>query len=619
MSLFNRRTLSVFTLPLLAVAFLALLTLSSVALRGIRLDLTEHRQYTLSPGTLRILARIKEPVKLQLFYSEKVAQTLPQFRVYAQRVRELLEEIAARSQGKITLEVVDPEPFSDAEDKATAYGLKGVPLGSPGDQLYFGLVGTNSTNGETTMPFIQPDKEAFLEYDLAKLISTLTVDTKPVLGLLSGLPTGPGADPLTGQPTLGWVVDRQLAELFELRRLQANPSSISEEINLLMLVHPKNLSDDSQYAIDQFVLRGGHLLVLVDPDAESDPSGNLLDQMSQGRSSDLPRLFKAWGVEYDATKVVLDAQNALLVQPDPAQPPMRHLAILGLHKNALNQQDVVTADLATLNVSSAGVVNLTKTSTLKMEALVQSSSTAMLFDAQAVRAAANNPDELTSTFKADGDGLYVLAARLSGVLKSAFPERTQTGHLSVSKQPVNIVVVADTDLLSDRLWVQVQNFLGQPVFNAFANNGDFVYNLVDNLAGNDDLISVRTRASSNRPFERVDIIRRAAEQRYQAQEKQLQQQLDELEQKLAKLQPSTPDGQAPSLSRQQQAELLKFQEQKLATRKALRSVQHQLNADIDALGNRLKLMNILGMPFLVIIVAIVIAWRRRQQRREVRQ
>ncbi|KFN44776.1 GldG family protein [Arenimonas oryziterrae] len=616
--LFNRRSAPVYALPLLALAFLALVTLSAMFLRGARIDLTEHRQYTLSDGTRRILDRIEEPVKLQLYYSDKAARDLPQFRVYAQRVRELLEEVAARSHGKVTLQVIDPEPFSKDEENAAAHGLQGVPLGASGDTLYFGLVGTNSTDGETTMPFIQPDKEAFLEYDLAKLISTLAIDKKPVVAVLSDLPTGPGLDPLTNQPTMGWVLDRQLVELFELRRLQPEPTSIGPDVDLLMLIHPKNLSDDTLYAIDQYVLRGGHLLVFVDPVAEADPAGTRIDLSGQTQpvSSDLHTLFQAWGVQYDPGKVVLEApQNSLQVQPDPNQPPVRNPALLGLRKTAFNAHDVITAGIETLNLSSAGALSVAADSPLKMEALVQSSSSSRLADAAAVRAAVADPGSLAEGFKEDGQEVRVIAARLSGVLKTAFPARRAAGQLVASKQPVNIVIVADTDLLSDRLWVQVQDFMGQQIFNPFANNADFVYNTVDNLVGNADLIAVRTRASANRPFERVDAIRGAAEQRYQAKEKQLRQQLDELEQKLAQLQPAAPGEPAPKLTREQQADLLKLQEQKLTTRRELRDVQHQLNADIESLGRRLKLINILGMPLLVVVVAGLIALRRRQQRR----
>ena len=492
------RSASVLALPLLALVFIALVAVSANLFQGFRLDLTAHHQYTLSPGTLRILERIPEPIKLELIYSEKAAQSQPQFRVFAQRVRELLEEVALRSHGKLALSVIDPEPFSDAEDKAASHGLQGVPLGNSGDTLYFGLVGSNSTDGETVMPFIQPAKEAFLEYDIAKMVSTLSASRKPVLAILSDLPTGPGIDPISGQPTPGWVMDRQLAEFFDIRRLQPEPGSIGADVDLLLVIHPKSLSADSQYAIDQFVLRGGHLLVFVDPDAESDPAGNILNPSGavQTRSSDLPILFKAWGLGYDPGQVVLDTQNALQVQPDPARPPVRHLAILGLHKESMNQRDVITADLESLNLSSAGALLLQPTSTLKLEALLQSSSNAMLSSVDSVRAAARDPAVLINRFKADAGAPYVLAGRLTGAVKSAFPQRTGAGHLAASVQPVNIVVIADSDLLSDRLWVQAQDFLGQQIVNPFANNADFVYNAVDNLIGNNDLIAVRTRPSS---------------------------------------------------------------------------------------------------------------------------
>lgn len=613
----HRRSLPLLALALLALAFVAAVALSSVLLRGVRLDLTEKGQYTLSEGTLRILDKVEEPITLKLFYSEHASREFQQFRVFAARVRELLEEIAARSGGKVTLEVIDPLPFSEAEDQAAAYGLQAVPLNNAGQKLYFGLVGANSTDGESLMPFIQPDKEAFLEYDVAKLISTLSVDRLPVVGLISGLPTGPRIDP-AGRASPGWVVDRQIAELFELRRLQGYPASIAEDIDLLMLVHPRELPDETLYAIDQFLLRGGRLLVFVDPDAEADTSGvDPLDPLSgaEPRPSDLARLFAGWGIQFDPTRVVLDEKYALQVQPDPNGPPVRHLAVLGLDAEALNQGDVVSGDLGRLHFSTAGALGLGKDSTLQMEPLAQTSAASALVEARAVRDAVADPDRLREDFRAGGNAL-VLAARFTGELASAFPEREGSeGHLARSSEPVNLIVVADTDVLTDRLWVQVRDFLGQPVYNAFANNGDFVYNAVDNLVGNADLIAVRTRASAERPFEKVEALRRGAEQRYRAQEQRLQQQLDELEQKLAALQQTGADGQAVAVTAEQQAEILRFQDERLRARKALREVQHQLNADIEALGNRLKLINILGMPALVTLVALLVAWRRWSRRR----
>lgn len=616
MKTLSRRSAPLLALALLALGFVALVSLNSVALRGARVDLTEKGLYTLSEGTRNILGRIEEPVRLKLYYSEHATRDLQQFRVFATRVRELLEEIAARSGGQVTLEVIDPEPFSEAEDQAEAHGLQSIPLGSTGDKLYFGLVGLNSTDGETVMPFIQPDKEAFLEYDVAKIISSLSLDTQPVVALISGLPTAPTLDP-AGRGRPGWVVDRQISELFELRRLQGNPSVIADDVDLLMLVHPKELPGETLYAIDQFVMRGGRLLVFVDPDSEADESAiDPLDPLSVAipRGSDLPALFQAWGIQYDPTRLVLDDKHALQVQPDPNGLPVRHLAVLGLGKEALNQGDVVTGELQSLNVSSAGALGLSRESGLKMEPLAQSSGASAMGDVSAVRDAAANPDQLREGFRPGGQP-HVIAARFTGTLRTAFPERSGDSHVADSIEPVNLVIVADTDVLADRMWVQVNDFLGQPVYNAFASNGDFVYNAVDNLVGNADLIAVRTRASATRPFERVVALRRSAEQRYRSSEQRLQQQLDELEQQLAALQQPGADGQAQALSPRQQAEILRFQEEKLRMRKELRDVQHRLNADIDSLGDRLKLLNILAMPALVVLLALGLAWRRWARRR----
>lgn len=614
---FNRRAVPAYALPLLALLFVGAVVLSGWLFRGLRLDLTQNRQYTLSAGTLHILEGAKQPVKLQLFYSETAARNYPQFRVFAQRVEELLLEISERSKGRVTLEVIDPEPFSDAEDQAASFGLRGLPLGNNGGSLYFGLVGSTADGSEVIMPFVHPDKEAFLEYDVAKLLSSLIEPKPPVIGLLSDLPTGPNID-ASGQPNLGWLIDQQLSDRFELRRLQADPGSIGDDVDLLMVVHPKQFSDDTLYAIDQFVLRGGRLLVFVDPDAETDAGGNPMDPASLGlgRSSDLGRLFDAWGIEYNPVQVVLDPQYALQVQPpDPSAAPVRNPSLLGLNKAAMNQRDVVSADLESVNLASAGFFSLAESSPLKLETLLQSSSKAALSDTETVRLAAGDPSRLLQGLK-PADTPFVLAARLSGTLKTAFPERHADKQLMQSAKPANMILVADTDILSDRLWADVQNFLGQPIVNAFANNGDFVYNAVDNLIGNSDLIAVRTRVTARRPFQRVETLRRTAEQRYQAQEQQLQQQLAELERKLSALQPAQAEGAPPApLTAAQQAELQKFQKQKAQARRELREVQHQLNADIDELGGRIKLINILAMPVLVVLVAAFLAFRRRSQRR----
>ena len=603
------------TLIVLAAVFLALVVLSGLLLRGVRLDLTQNRLYTLSEGTQRIVQRLEEPVNLYFFFSESAARDLPPIRTYATRVRELLEEVAARSGGKVRLEVIDPLPFSEAEDRATGYGLQAVPVGAAGDTLFFGLAGTNATDGQMVIPFFQPDKEAFLEYDIAKLIHALSSDRRPAVGLLSSLNMGPGFDPATGRVGEGWVIDGELRQMFDLRRLGRDVDRIADDIDALVLVHPKNLPEDTLYAIDQFVLRGGRLLVFVDPHSELDPgeSGPEADPMFAARSSDLPRLFRAWGVQYDPNKAVLDARNALQVQPSADRPPVRHLGFLGLGRPNLNQQDVVSGDLDSINLAIAGHFNLADDAQVRLEPLIQSSPASMAVDVARLRFLPD-PEALFDGFEPSGVS-YVLAARLSGTLKTAFPERSGEGHLAESREPANIILVGDADMLADRLWVQVQNFFGQRIFNPFANNGDFVINAVDNLVGSNDLIAVRTRPTSSRPFTVVEDLRRRADDRFRAKERELQAELAETERRLVELQGDRADG-AQLLSPEQQAEIQRFRQEQLRIRQELRQVRRQLDADIQSLGARLKFLNIVGMPLLVTLFALGFAWWKARRRRE---
>lgn len=604
MNRLHRRAVAGSNLLLLALGFVFLVVISGFVLRGFRIDLTENRLYTLTAGTQHILDKVEEPIHLYLYFSQGLSRNLPQLRTYAQRVRELLEEIVARSHGKITLDVIDPLPFSEAEDRAGAFGLQAVPVGDGGGNLFFGLVGTNATDGQTIIPFFHPDKEAFLEYDVAKLISTLSTDQRSVVALYSSLPMEPGFDPGQGRPSDGWVIDSELSQLFELRRLQAPFSAIADDVDTLVLVHPKDLDDDSLYAIDQFVLRGGRLLLFVDPYSEADVGASSGDptKMFASHASDLERLFKAWGVQFDKDSVVLDARYALQVQSATATQPVRHLGILGLDAKAMNQKDVVSAQIDSINLSTAGAIGLAKDSALSMEPLLQSSAMAGLVKSDEVKFLPD-PESLFDKFKPTGER-YALAARLSGPLHSAFPERKSDQHLDEGKAEGSIIVVADTDLLADRMWVRIQNFFGQRSVMPFAGNGDFVVNAVDNLVGSSDLIAVRTRAASSRPFERVEALKRRAEARFRDKERELQAELAETERRLQELHERKGESGVALLSPEQKAELERFQNQKLRIRKDLRAVQLGLNQDIERLGTRLKLLNVLAMPLLLSLLAL---------------
>jgi len=306
----NRSTLGGGTLLALALLLIGLTVLFDHALRGWRVDLTANHLYTTAPGTDRILKGLKEPVNLYFFYSEKPATQMPDIATYGVRVREFLEEIVARSGGKVQLHVIDPQPFSEDEDRAAELGVRGRQLDSAGTQLYFGLAGTNSIDGKQAIEFFDPKKEEFLEYDVVKLIYQLATPKKPVVGWLTTLPMASGFDPQTGQQREPWAIYSQAQQLFEVRAVEPSAAKIDPEISLLVIVHPKNLSPAMQFAIDQFALKGGHVAMFVDPLAEADQSGadpqNPMAAMQADKSSQPGPLLSAWGVQFNPKQVVAD-------------------------------------------------------------------------------------------------------------------------------------------------------------------------------------------------------------------------------------------------------------------------------------------------------------------------
>lgn len=601
---------SALALPLLALAFLALVGLSSVLLRGARIDLTQTQEHTLSPATIALLEGIKEPVTLKLHFSERSAGDFPQVRAYAQRVRELLQEMSVRSKGKLVVETVDPEPYSEQEDLAVAQGLTAVPLPS-GGSFFFGIVGSNSTDGELPIPFLQTEREAFLEYNLAKLVSALSVEDRPVVAISSGLPMAPEFDPSSGSPSPGWVVDQQLRELFDLRRLDPGFTAIGDDVDLLMLVHPAGLSEDSLYAIDQFALRGGRVLAFVDPDAENAvPDDPLGGDAAGARASDLGPLLAAWGVDFNTDSVVADPGSALSVQTSEGGANEPLITLLGLGTEALASSDIVTAQMELINLSTAGALRPRDGAATRFEPLISSSAQSGELPTSVLGTVSATPSNLLREFRAEG-GARVIAARVSGPVATAFPKRSGEGHRATSSADLQAIVVADTDLLADAFWVNVAPGPGG-FSEPFANNGDFVYNAVENLSGQAGLIGLRTRAVASRPFHRVQALRRSAEQQFLQTEQTLRQRLAELEQKLGALQRG--DNGAPSA--EQQAELERFQQEKIDVRLQLREVQRQLNADIDALSTTLRVINIVLVPaFVAFLFLLGGLWRLQRRRR----
>jgi ABC-type uncharacterized transport system involved in gliding motility auxiliary subunit len=617
----KRSTLGGGALLACALLFIGLTIVFSNLLRGWRVDLTENGLYTTAPGTRNILENLKEPVNLYFFFTEKAANEFPQIKTYGTRVREFLQELAARSNGKLRLSIIDPLPYSEDEDRASELGVRGAPTNG-GEQLYFGLAGTNSTDGRAAIEFFDPSKEEFLEYDVVKLIYQLANPTKPTIGWLSTLPMQPSFDPQSGQMREPNVMYTQAEQLFTVKPVAPNATSIDADVSVLVIVHPKGLSPATQFAIDQFALRGGHVIAFVDPLAESDQAGadpqNPMAAMTANKSSEMATLLKAWGVDFNPREVIGDGERALSVGMRQGEAPVRHLGILGLDQSSFNRNDVVSSGLSSVNVATTGYVKPVKDAKTKFEPLLQTSAQAaplplerfqMLFD----------PASLRDGFKPTGQR-YAIGARVTGNIATAFPGGPPAGAtpggtvLKASAKPLNLLVFADTDMLQDYLWVRQQNFFGQRVAQAWAHNGDLVLNAIDNLAGSTDLISVRGRSTFTRPFERVEAIRRSAEERFRATEKQLEQELNSTEEKLASLQTKRNDDSSLILSPEQAQEIERFQAKKLSIRKQLRDVRLGLNQDIDRLGKTLLILNVVLVPALLSIGALALYLMRRRRR-----
>jgi ABC-type uncharacterized transport system involved in gliding motility auxiliary subunit len=606
----------------LAVLFIVAVMLSNRILRGARIDLTENQLYTLSPGTTEVLGKIAEPLNLYFFYSDKATTDIPYLRSYAGRIRDMLRELAQASNGKLTVTEIDPIPFSDEEDRATQFGLQGIRLDGTTDPVFMGIAGANSVGDDEILPFLDPGKEAFLEYDLAKLVYSLANPKRPVVALLSSLPIDSGFDPMTQQIRQPWAITQQLRQLFELRTLQPGVAAIADDVQVLVVVHPKSLGAATLYAIDQFVLRGGRAMFFVDPWCEADPGmgdpGNPAAIAGGGRSSNLETLFGAWGVSVGTENFVGDDRYALQVMGPQGQ-PVRDLGLAGIDRESLDQDDVVTAGLSLLNLGYAAAITRGEKAAVTVTPLIRSSDLAAPLGTSAL-GFMSDPALLRAGFKPTGER-YTLAARIAGKAPSAYPDGPPAGvpaggkpHVAVAPEAINVVIVGDVDILSDRLWVRTQDFFGQRVASAFANNGDFVVNALDNLLGSSELIGIRGRAAFTRPFRRVEELRRGAEDKFRATEENLKRELEDTERKLGELQSSRPDQGTMLMSPAQEKEIADFREKRASIRRELRQVQRTLDRDIENLGTVLKAINIGLVPVVISVISVVVLVVRRRQR-----
>lgn len=651
----SRRGIVIATLIVSFVFLAALNALSNVGVRGVALDLTQDKTFTLSEGTFKTLREMQDPVTLRFFYSTKLGETVPTYGAYAARVRALLERYAALSRGKIRLEILNPAPFSEDEDRAVAFGVQAVPVDQSGEQVFFGLVGTNSVDESDKIAFFHPSREPFIEYDLTRLIRNLTSTKKKVVGIITSLPFQGQFTPGGMQPP--WPIYNEISGVFETKMI--SDEKIPDDVDVLLIAHPAGLDDKVLFAIDQYVLKGGKAIVLVDPVPESAPRRRTMFGGGMvGPGSDLPKLFKQWGIEIKPEKVATDADRALRVNASDSSgraTAARYVAWLDLRagagtSNNINRSDPITAGLNQVIMASSGIILTAKDATTKITPLLFTTATGSETDANKLRM---QPDvmALLREYKPGKEQLN-LAVRITGKVKSAFPEGAPKAKeepkkeeakkeeppkegekkdeakkdepkkeepkapeaLKESKGDIDVIVVADVDFLQEQFWAREQNFFGETVRIPYTGNADFLMFALDQLSGANALKGLRGKGIAARPFTKVEQLQSDAEKRLRAQRADLEKRYKEIQDKLKDVRTKGADGKI-ELTAEQQTAVVEFTRELLRIRREQRAVQFEARRDYESMDRTLKLVNIGFVPVVVGLIALVVGLVRYQRRR----
>ena len=587
-----------------------------------RIDLTAEKAYALSPGTKAILAKLDTPVQIR-FYCTRNANAMPvSLTTHAQRVEDLLGEYRQASKGRIEIQRLDPEPDSDAEDSARLDGVDGQQLRT-GEKIYLGL-SVSMLDQKEAIPFLAPDRERLLEYDISRAIARVMTAEKPVIGVMSSLPVMGEMNPMMmqrgQQGRQPWAFISELKRDFNVKQVEVTTDKIPNDIKVLLVIHPKAISETTQYALDQFVLRGGKLVAFVDPLCALDRSASQMGMMPSGSSSTLDKLFKAWGLTFDTTKVVADMEHVAQLREGP------NPAVLALNETAINKDDVVTADADNLVMAFSGAFSGTPTDGLTKTVLIKSSKNAELVEAMM---ALFTGEQIAGNFHPSGME-YQLAIRLAGKFKTAFadgkpkpvqanpaeqkPEQSPAeAGLKASAQPNTVVLIGDADMIQDQLAVREIQTIGQRLIMPLNSNLSFAQSVVEQLAGDSNLIAVRSRASRERPFTVVQKLQAGAKANYRSKIKELENNLADTQRKVNELQKTKEGGQRFILSPEQQQELVNFRKKEADVKVQLRQMRKQLRSEIDSLENRIKWLDIAGMPAAVIFAGFALAVMKRKR------
>ena len=617
------------------VAIMFLLLVAIYVISGVvkhRVDLTADQIYTLSKGTTTILSKLDTPVEIRFYCSQRV-NSMPVFlKTYAQRVEDLLGEYRKNSKSKITLKKFDPEPDSDAEESATLDGVEGQMLNS-GEKIYLGLA-VSCLDTKVALPFLTPDREKLLEYDLSRAISQVVSTEKPTIGVMSSLPVFGMMNPMMMQMGGGrqepWVILSELKKDYTVKQVEMTAGKIDDDIKLLVVIYPRDITDKAQYAIDQFVLRGGKLIAFLDPLCYFDSRNNSqMNPMQRNINSgaSLEKLLKAWGLEFDKNKVIADLTFATRLNQGGRAVPTP--AVLSLNSEAMDTNDVATSQIDNMVIPFAGVFTGTPTEGLKKTVLLRTSTQSQSIE----KMLAEFSGEQTAKDFVPSGKEQALAIRLTGKFKTAFPDgkpketeskdankdepkdekKDDAPALKESKTDGVVVLVGDCDMIHDQVCVSIQNFLGQRIVMRQNQNLDFVQNVVDQMAGDSNLIGVRSRASMSRPFTLVKKMQTQAEDRFRNRIKDLEKSLADTQQKLNEMQAKKEGGQRFILSPEQQTAIQNFRKDEARVKRELKKERKNLRQDIESLETRLEWVNIAGMPCLVTIAGLGLALINRKK------
>lgn len=658
----SRRGILIGTLIVSFLFLAALNALSNVGVRGLALDLTQDKTFTLSEGTYKTLREMQEPVTLRFFYSTKLGETVPTYGAYATRVRSLLERYAALSRGKIRLEILNPASFSEDEDRAVAFGVQAVPVDQGGEQVFFGLVGTNTVDESDKIAFFHPNREPFIEYDLTRVIRNLSSPKKKVVGVITSLPLQGQFTPGGMQPP--WPIYNEISGVFETKMI-GDVDKIPDDVDVLLIAHPAGLDDKALFAIDQYILRGGKALVLVDPVPESAPRRRTMFGGGMvGPGSDIPKLFKEWGIEIKAEKVATDADRALRVNAADQSGravAARYVAWLDLRAgigtgNNINRNDPITAGLNQIIMASSGIILKAKDGATKITPLLFTTATGSETDANKLRM---QPDVLGLLREYQpGKEQLNLAVRINGKVKSAFPDgapkpkeepkkeetkkdepkkeeakkeeppkegekkeepkkeeaKKEEPPLKESKGDIDVVVVADVDFMQEQFWAREQNFFGETIRIPYTGNADFLMFALDQLSGANALKGLRGKGIAARPFTKVEQLQADAEKRLRAQRADLEKRYKEIQDKLKDVRTKGADGKI-ELTAEQQTAVVEFTRELLRIRREQRAVQFEARRDYETMDRTLKLANVGAVPVVVGLIAIFVGLMRHKRRR----